>query len=225
LIYYFSQAQQRVSDSWRSTIGSAALAIVNAFFDANEEFETNEARQEFATDMIENLGFLYENTDSEPFQGLFRGEFIIETFAAHFTAIRGAKKVPALGVATSKENRQNGGLAMSAAAVERAFALWENENITLESIEDSKRSGKALVLKLGRDGRTLKETAFNEHRWGEVTCEYLTSVKNVALEPFDEICDQAKTMSKSTRKGERSGSPSAEDDRKPAGRRALLVEA
>jgi len=65
LIYYFSQAQQRVSDSWRSTIGSAALAIVNAFFDANEEFETNEARQEFATDMIENLGFLYENTDSE----------------------------------------------------------------------------------------------------------------------------------------------------------------
>jgi len=32
-------------------------------------------------------------------------------------------------------------------------------------------------------------------------------------------------MSKSTRKGERSGSPSAEDDRKPAGRRALLVEA
>ena len=59
------QAQQRVSDSWRSTIGSAALAIVNAFFDANEEFETNEARQKFAADIIKNLGFLYENTDSE----------------------------------------------------------------------------------------------------------------------------------------------------------------
>jgi len=59
------QAQQRSSDSWRSAIGSSALSIVNALFDANDEFNTNEARQNFATDIIESLGFVYENTDSE----------------------------------------------------------------------------------------------------------------------------------------------------------------
>ncbi len=61
----FLQAQQQSSDSWRSAIGSAGLAIVNVFFDVNEEFDTNEARQEFAVDMIKNLGFLYENIDME----------------------------------------------------------------------------------------------------------------------------------------------------------------
>ena len=59
------QAQQRASDSWRSAISSAGLAIVNVFFDANEEFNTNEARQEFVVDMIKNLEFLYENIDME----------------------------------------------------------------------------------------------------------------------------------------------------------------
>jgi hypothetical protein len=95
----------------------------------------------------------------------------------------------------------------------------------LDSIEDSKRAGKTLVLKPGRDGKALKETAFNDNRWGGATRDYLTSVKNISQQSFDEICNRAKTMSKSTRKGERSGSPSVEDDHKPAGRRALLVEA
>ena len=49
----------------RLPAGSATLAIINTFFDANEEFETNEARQKFTADIIKNLGFLYENTDSE----------------------------------------------------------------------------------------------------------------------------------------------------------------
>jgi hypothetical protein len=92
-------------------------------------------------------------------------------------------------------------------------------------MEDSKRSGKALVLKPGRDGKILKETAFNDHRWGVTTRDNLISVKKLSQQSFDEICNRAKTMSKSTRKGERSGSPSVEDDCKPAGRRALLVEA
>jgi hypothetical protein len=46
-------------------------------------------------------------------------------FTAHFTAIQGAKKVPVLGDATSEENRQDGGLAMSMAVVSSVrHALW-----------------------------------------------------------------------------------------------------
>jgi hypothetical protein len=94
----------------------------------------------------------------------------------------------------------------------------------MESVEDSKKSGKALVLKPGTDGNTLKDTAFNDHRWGDVTREYIISVKTLPKESFIEICDRAKQLSKSTRKGERSGSPSVEEANKPVGRRALLID-
>jgi hypothetical protein len=46
-------------------MGSSGLSIVNALFDVNEAFDTNEARQEFAVDIIENLGFVYEDINSE----------------------------------------------------------------------------------------------------------------------------------------------------------------
>ncbi len=72
----------------------------------------------------------------------------------------------------------------------------------MESIEDSKQSGKALVLKPGSDGSTLKDTAFNDHRWGDVTRDYVVSVKKLSPESFNEICNWARQLSKSTRKGD-----------------------
>jgi hypothetical protein len=45
-------------------MGSAGFAIVNAFFDSDVEFDTNEARQEFAMHMIEDSRFLYKDTES-----------------------------------------------------------------------------------------------------------------------------------------------------------------
>jgi len=94
----------------------------------------------------------------------------------------------------------------------------------IESIDDSKQSGKALVLKPGIDGSTLKDLTFNKYRWGEKTREYIVSVKKLTEEAFNEICDRAKQLSKSTRKAERAGSPSAEVAQKPVqGRHALLV--
>jgi hypothetical protein len=59
------QAQQQSSDSWHSATGSSALSIVNALFDVNNEFNTNEAQQNFPTNIIESLGFVYKNIDSE----------------------------------------------------------------------------------------------------------------------------------------------------------------
>jgi hypothetical protein len=94
----------------------------------------------------------------------------------------------------------------------------------MESIDDSKQSGKALVLKPGIDNSTLKDLAFNEYRWGEKTREYMVLVKKLTEEAFNKICDRAKRLSRSTRKAERAVSPSAEVAQKPVqGRRALLV--
>jgi hypothetical protein len=94
----------------------------------------------------------------------------------------------------------------------------------MESLDNSKQSGKALVLKPGIDNSTLKDLAFNEYRWGEKTSEYMVSVKKLTEEAFNEICDRAKQLSRSTRKAERAGSPSVEVAQKLVqGKRALLV--
>ena len=93
----------------------------------------------------------------------------------------------------------------------------------METVEDSKKSGKALVLKPGIDDSSLKDLAFNDHRWGDNTRKYMISVKKLTKTSYNEICDRAKQLSKSTRKAERSESPSVEDTQKPLDRRALLV--
>jgi len=82
-----------------------------------------------------------------------------------------------------------------------------------------------LVLKPGIDDSTLKDLTFNEYCWGEKTHKYMVSVKNLTKEAFNEICDQAKQLFKSTWKAaERAGLPSVEVAQKLVqGRRALLV--
>jgi CRISPR/Cas system CMR-associated protein Cmr5 small subunit len=52
-----------VSDSWRSIIGSAGLSVVNAFFESKEDTMTDEEWKTMAADGLENLKFLYSNTE------------------------------------------------------------------------------------------------------------------------------------------------------------------
>ena len=92
----------------------------------------------------------------------------------------------------------------------------------MESIEDSKKSGKALGLKPGIDDSNLKDLAFNDHHWEENTRTYIISVKTLSETSFNQICDWARQSSKSTWKVERSGSPSV-GDQKPLDWRALLI--
>jgi hypothetical protein len=54
---------QKVNE-WRGGIGSAALVIVNNFFNHGKElFDTDMKRSQFAKDTITSLSFLYEDTD------------------------------------------------------------------------------------------------------------------------------------------------------------------
>ena len=58
------QTAQRISDTWRSHIGSSALAIVSSFFATVPSLKTDEKAQEFAKRAIETLEFLYGDTMS-----------------------------------------------------------------------------------------------------------------------------------------------------------------
>ena len=48
---------------WRGGFASAALAIVNAFFDAND-YDSDESCQEFAASALESFEFLYRDVST-----------------------------------------------------------------------------------------------------------------------------------------------------------------
>lgn len=59
---YFVKTLQRVSDSWRNTIGSTANTVLTNFFESSEGFDTDWSRQNFASDQLEDSKFLYSDT-------------------------------------------------------------------------------------------------------------------------------------------------------------------
>ena len=57
---------QHVSDSWRNTIGSAAIAIILAYCNSNPELKDSDDKwKKLADYYLENLRFLYKSSDSD----------------------------------------------------------------------------------------------------------------------------------------------------------------
>jgi hypothetical protein len=56
----------------------------------------------------------------------------------------------------------------------------------MDSIKDSKKSSKALILKPSNDSRTPKEVAFNNHCRRDVTYHYIVSIKKLSQESSDQ---------------------------------------
>jgi hypothetical protein len=65
-LFIYLQTMQRVCDSWRSTMGSTAIAAVLAFCSEEPALKNSDANcQEFAMQYLEHLRFLYEKSDSD----------------------------------------------------------------------------------------------------------------------------------------------------------------
>ncbi|KAI0248045.1 hypothetical protein BJV78DRAFT_850438 [Lactifluus subvellereus] len=193
--YSVSQTVQRVSDSWRRTIGSTAIAIVLAFCNSNPDLkDSDEERQEFATYYLEHLRFVYENSDGDDpkkFTGAFLGPFILQTFAAHLTAIKGARNLSSLN---DPGNAPCGGLALCAAAVERALKFIAAGMITVEMVQKAK--GKVPTLPKQLNPATGKasnrSTAFNEVTCGLRCRFYVKAAKKQTTSRFEKIIALAK---------------------------------
>ncbi|KAF8508180.1 hypothetical protein JB92DRAFT_2954585 [Gautieria morchelliformis] len=115
------QTIQRLTDSWRNVIGSTAIAILLAFFDSQEHLQdSDEECQEFCKYYLNRLRFLYEDSDhakKSKWRGLFCNPFVLQTFAAHLTAIEGCKAIPGLHDDAKLADAATGALGLSAAAV------------------------------------------------------------------------------------------------------------
>ena len=57
---------QHVSDSWHSTMGSTAIMVVLTFCNENSDLKYSDMNhQEFATEYLEHLHFLYRKSDGD----------------------------------------------------------------------------------------------------------------------------------------------------------------
>jgi hypothetical protein len=107
---------------------------------------------------------------------------VIHTFAAHYSAVHGAVKVPKLGDSNSPERYPTGGLALSAAAVARALTFGKKGIITFEMIQVSKAYRKPVTFTKATNPASGKEstmtTAFSFAKWGDKTHEYVRMIKD-----------------------------------------------
>ena len=157
----------------------------------------------------------------QQFRGLFRGPFVLRTFAAHFIAIGGAVKVASLVNGPARS-----GLALASASVithfltcetiltvnkaQRGLTLWATGAITLQMVLDAKatkrKPGKGIRdLKLPKyiihDNGTEESSGFNDVTWSKATTKYINFVNN-KLRPssFEKIMNKVEDLMASTRR-------------------------
>jgi hypothetical protein len=144
-----------VSDSWRNTIGSTGIAVVLAYCNSNPDLkDSDENCKEFANCDLEHLRFMYQTAGGDDhkvdsrscfivqvvtwhsrheFKGAFRGAFILQTFVAHLTTIKGARRISGLDDIDTSVSRADGGLGLCAASVSVAIATFNHTHIRSSS--------------------------------------------------------------------------------------------
>ncbi|KAH9166464.1 hypothetical protein EDB89DRAFT_1910690 [Lactarius sanguifluus] len=199
------KAIQRLADSWRNVIGSLGISCVQSFCDSQDLLRDSDSeRQIFASFYLEDLRFLYEDTDDEDktkWKGLFRSPFILQTFAAHLGAIESSQKVPDLHGPNTPTPLPIGALGLAAAAVERALTLIETGMVTTKTPRAAR--GKTLTLpktlnySTGKD--STRQTGFSDAIWGKATRNYTKSARSLTKAKFDVIIKEARVFMKPTR--------------------------
>ncbi|KAG2123979.1 uncharacterized protein EDB93DRAFT_1258973 [Suillus bovinus] len=167
---------QRVADSYRSFISSAAIAIVITYLESQDTLKhSNDNLVEFTTYALDKLHFLYKKAngdDKSKFCGLYQGVFMVQMF--------GACKIHGLLDKPGEDLNPAGGLALSCAAVERALTLITTHTITIEMVLAVK--GKSIPLPKMLNHSTGKvsncQMGLNDVTWGSSMRSYEFSKKS-----------------------------------------------
>lgn len=175
---------QRLND-WRSTFGSTTITVLDSFF-REAHFDTQEARQGIASQLLERDRFLYHNIEERI--GIFRSPLVLEIFAIHLKAVNNADSaIPNLG----PSERPVGALALAVVAVERGLKLWANGHIRLNSDGGTKSMlMKATSKTSGRASTRIHD--FSADKWRRSTAEYVQQAMNLDPNKFDQIVEEAK---------------------------------
>ncbi|KAF8546587.1 hypothetical protein OG21DRAFT_1527732 [Imleria badia] len=144
-------------NNWRSGFAAAAIAFAKAMLQKNR-FLFSESR----------------GTDKKAWSGLWRGLFVLQTFAHHFNFIQGRVRVVALD-----EELAGPRMALAlACAVFCMLTLVVNDNITFKSNLGNSNGVWTTVIPKG------SQYKFNKTLWGPSTRRYLEPIQNLTEENF-----------------------------------------
>ncbi|KAG0700193.1 hypothetical protein DFH29DRAFT_1001283 [Suillus ampliporus] len=194
----FQLVSQRVHE-WRASFGSTANSVLIAFFASTPEYKTQEAREEYAEEQLEECRFVYEDPDNEEQPGAFLSEYILRIFASHLTAIAGQVRVDSL-VEFGKPGYQTA-LALSAVAAERALILVKNCLLVDSNPSDNSGKNHKIIQTLNEATNKMSHTgtAFSSGNWETDTMAYMDSIKDLPYERIQEILARAEEYMKHPR--------------------------
>ncbi|KAG2739995.1 hypothetical protein P692DRAFT_20754477 [Suillus brevipes Sb2] len=203
LLIHFSQVSQRIHE-WRASFGSTAVTVLMAFFTSTPDYETQEAREEYAEYQLQDCRFIYEDPDNEDQPGAFLSEYILRIFAAHLTAVAGRVRVDSL-VEFGKPGYQTA-LALTAVAAERALVLVKDRLLIDSNPADNGGKSHKIVQTLNEVTNKMSNTgtAFSSGNWETDTLAYMDSIKTLPHERIQEILERSENYMKSPRFNHRS---------------------
>ncbi|KAG0701602.1 hypothetical protein DFH29DRAFT_1000134 [Suillus ampliporus] len=178
--------------------------VLIAFFASTPEYKTQEAREEYPEEQLEECRFVYEDPDNEEQPGAFLSEYILRIFASHLTAIAGQVRVDSL-VEFGKPGYQTV-LALSAVAAERALILVKNRLLVDSNPSDNSGKNHKIIQTLNEATNKMSHTgtAFSSGNWETDTMAYMDSIKDLPYERIQEILTRAEEYMKHPRNNCRS---------------------
>ncbi|KAF8479865.1 hypothetical protein JB92DRAFT_2837755 [Gautieria morchelliformis] len=146
----YQKTIQRLADSWRNVIGSTAIAILLAFLTRKSTYKiqmknAKNSASITSTDFAFCMRTLIMPKMQSKWRGLFRNPFVLQTFAAHLTAIEGCKAIPGLHDDAKLADAATGALGLSAAAVERALTLVVTGTLTTATARAAKGKMRCIL--------------------------------------------------------------------------------
>ncbi|KAG2126211.1 hypothetical protein DEU56DRAFT_743133 [Suillus clintonianus] len=204
------QVSQRIHE-WRASFGSTANTVLIAFFVSTPEYKTQEARDEYAEEQLEECRFVYEDPENEEQPGAFLSEYILRIFASHLTAITGQVRVDSL-VEFGKPGYQTA-LALSAVAAERALVLVKSHLLVESNPSDNSGKNHKIIQTLNEATNKMSHTgtAFSSGNWETDTMAYMDSIKDLPYERIQEILARAEEYMKHARNNNRRGTTTTDE--------------
>ncbi|KAG1889157.1 hypothetical protein F4604DRAFT_1673857 [Suillus subluteus] len=180
-----------VIHEWRAAFGSTAVSVLMAYFTSTPKYKTQEAREEYAEDQLQDCRFVYEDPDNEEQPGAFLSEYILRIFASHLSAISGKVRVDEL-VEFGKPGYLTA-LALAAAAAERALILVQSHLLIDSDPSSSVGKNHKILQTLNEATNKMSHTgtAFSSGNWETDTLAYMDSIKDLPHSRIQDILTRA----------------------------------
>ncbi|KAG1727627.1 hypothetical protein EDB19DRAFT_1833050 [Suillus lakei] len=200
-------------------------SVLMAFFASTPEYKTQEAREEYAEDQLQDCHFVYEDPENEDQPGAFLSEYILRIFASHLSAVSGKVRVDEL-VEFGKPGYLTA-LALAAAAAERALILVQSCLLIDSDPSDSGGKNHKILQTLNKAMNKMSHTgtAFSSGNWETDTLAYMDSIKDLPHSRIQEILTRAEEYMKHPRHNRRSAAEDSSGSSlsiTPANKRARL---